>query len=73
MSRILTAIRAAIEASDESRHAIARGAGVNPSQLSRLMSGERGLSIEGVEAVADYVGLEIIVRPKVRARKRKVH
>ena len=69
MARILEAIIDAIEASDESRHAIAQRAGVNPSQLARLVSGERGLSIETAERVAETLGLEIIIRPKRRNRK----
>lgn len=69
MPRLLTAIREAIERSDESAAAISRGAGVNRSQVSRLMSGERSLSIESAERLMDYLGLEVIQKPK-RLRKK---
>jgi len=68
MSQILDSIKAAIQASDESLNHIAHETGVSVSALSRLMSGERGLSVESVEAVAEYLGLEISIRPK-RLRK----
>lgn len=71
MGQLTDAIRDAVERSEESLSAIARGAGVNKSQLSRLLSGERGLSIDSAERVADYLRLEIIVRPKRRGRKGK--
>jgi len=69
MTNVLNSLRRAIEASAETPYAIAKGSGVNKSQLSRLLSGERGLSIESAECVADYLGLEIILRPKRRNRK----
>jgi len=68
MIRLVDAIRAAIKVSDQTPGAIAKGAGVARSQLSRLLSGERGMSPEGLEQIADYLNLEIIVRPK-RTRK----
>ncbi len=69
MTNVLDSLRRAIEASVETPYAIAKGSGVNKSQLSRLLSGERGLSIESAERLADYLGLEIILRPKRRKRK----
>ena len=68
MSKILNTLRRAIETTDETRYSIARGSGVNASQLCRFVSGERGLSIESAETLADYIGLEIIIRPR-RGRK----
>ena len=69
MTRILDAICEAIEASDKTRYRIAKDTGISQAHLSRLMSGERGLSIESAEKLADYLGLEIIIRPKRRRRK----
>lgn len=71
MGRLDDAIRDAIEASDETPYTIAEGADVARSQLSRLLSGERGLSTETIERLAGYLGLEIIIRPKRRVRKAK--
>lgn len=31
--------------------------------LSRLVNGERALSFDAAERLADYLGLEIVVRP----------
>jgi plasmid maintenance system antidote protein VapI len=69
MSIILETLRRALETTDESRYSIARGSGVDASQLCRLVSGERGLSIEAAETLADYLDLEIIIRPKRGRRK----
>jgi transcriptional regulator with XRE-family HTH domain len=69
MGQLTKAISAAVKASDQTPYAIARGAGVARSQLSRLLSGERGMSTETVEKLADYLGFEITIRPK-RAKKK---
>lgn len=69
MTRILDAICNAIEGSDRTRYRIAKDTGISQTQLSRLMSGERGLSIDALERLADYLGLEITMRPKQRRRK----
>lgn len=64
MSALTLAIVNAIKASGRTPGSIAAGAGLARSQLSRLLSGERGLSVETAERIADYLGLEIVVRPK---------
>ena len=69
MGRILDAICNAIEGSDKTRYRIAKDTGISQTQLSRLMSGERGLSIDALETLADYFGLEIVMRPKRRRRQ----
>lgn len=70
MGRLTEAIAKAVRASDQAPGAIAKGAGVARSQLSRLLSGERGLNSETIERLAGYLKLEIVIRPK-RARKGK--
>lgn len=69
MAKLLGTIRDAINESDETRYAISNGSGVTQSAVSRLMSGERGLSIDALERLAKYLGLEIVIRPKRRRRK----
>ena len=64
MAQLLDAIRRAIEASGQSRYRIAKESGVTAGQLSRLVNGERGLSVETLERLATHLGLEIVVRPK---------
>lgn len=39
------------------------------SQLSRLLSGERGLSADTIERLADYLGLQIRIEPSGKAAK----
>ncbi len=68
MSKLLDEIRAAILKSGLSRYRIAKDTGIGQPQLSRLMTGERGLSIEAIERLADYLELQIVVRPKQRKR-----
>ncbi len=76
ISRMLTMvpliedIRQAVEASGKTRYRIAKDSGIAESQLSRLMSGERGLSIESLEQLAACLGLEITIRPKRRRKGR---
>jgi plasmid maintenance system antidote protein VapI len=64
----LEAIRRGIEQSDQTPGAIAKGAGVARSQLSRFLRGQRGLTVDAAEQVAEYLGLEIVVRPKHRKK-----
>ena len=65
---MLEQIRSAIETSGKTRYRIAKEAGIAQSQLSRLVSGERGLTMETAEKLAGSLGLEIIVRPKRRRK-----
>ena len=71
MAGLLDAIRDAIERSDATRYRIAQDTGISEGHLSRLMSGERGLSVESIEQLAEYLDLEIVIRPKRRNRKVK--
>jgi transcriptional regulator with XRE-family HTH domain len=71
MGQLTEAIVAAIKASDEAPGAIAKGAGVARSQLSRLLSGERGLNTDTIERLADYLGLKITIEPKSKTKKER--
>lgn len=70
MSKLLDAVKKAIETSGKTKYRIAKESGVTAGQLTRLMSGERGLSVQNLEQLADYLGLEITIKPK-RRRKGK--
>lgn len=59
-------IRQAIEAAASSRYAISQATGIPQSALSRFMSGERGLSMEYIDVLADYFQLEL--RPRTGRR-----
>lgn len=69
MSVILETLKRTIAEANVSRYRIAKESGVEASALARLMSGERGLSIEAAERVADVLDLEIIIRPKRRRKE----
>jgi transcriptional regulator with XRE-family HTH domain len=71
MGQLLDEIREAIDTSDQTRYRIAKETGIAESVLSRLVSGERGLSLDAFERLADHLGLEIILRHKRRRRKRR--
>ena len=70
MSTLLDQIRDRIERSGKSRYAIWKATGITQGHLSRLMTGEAGLSLDTLERIADYLGLEIIIRPKRRRKGR---
>ena len=42
---------------------------IEQSQLSRFVSGERGLIVDALERLADALELEIVVRPRRSRRK----
>jgi len=69
MGQMTKAIAAAIKASDQTPYAIGKGANVARSQLSRLLSGERGLDTDTIERLADYLGLQITIEPKGKSTK----
>jgi transcriptional regulator with XRE-family HTH domain len=62
------ASRRAIETSKHTHADIARGSGVGKSQISRFVSGERGLRVDALEKIAEFLGLEITVRPRSRGK-----
>lgn len=61
---LLNMMRKAMETSGQSRYRISKETGIAESVLSRFMSGETALTVETVERLADYLGLEIVLRPK---------
>ena len=75
MSQILNTIRRAIETSNKTRYRLSKETGIDQAQLSRLMSGKEGVSMENLERLAEALGLEIVIRPKTvagEAEKRTV-
>ncbi len=69
MGKLTKAITAAVKASSLTPYAIAKGAGVARSQLSRMMRGQSGMTADTIERLADYLRLEIVVQSKTRSRK----
>ena len=71
MAKLLDEIRRAIKRSEHTRYAISKATGIDQAQLSRLMAGKIGLSIDTLEQLADFLGLEIVIRPKRGTKRRK--
>jgi transcriptional regulator with XRE-family HTH domain len=69
MAKLTNTIRAAVKASDQTPYAIAKGANVARSQLSRLLSGESGMTVDTLERLADHLGLRIVIEPKSKTTK----
>jgi transcriptional regulator with XRE-family HTH domain len=63
MAKLVDAIRRAVEASEKTRYRIAKESGVSAGQLSRLVNGERAMTVDTIERLADYLGLEITIKP----------
>jgi transcriptional regulator with XRE-family HTH domain len=69
MGYVFDTIRKAIEASGKTRYRLSKETGIDQAQLSRLMSGKEGVSVENLERLAEALGLEIIIRPKRTPRR----
>jgi len=69
MSKLFEAMRVTIENSEHSQNRISKAIGVHRSQLSRFMKGDRGLSIECLERLCEFLELEISIKPKRKKGK----
>ena len=70
MTSLLDQLIRAIEGSGQTRYRIAKETEMAQSQLSRLVKGGSQMSVASIERIADYLELEIVLRPK-RGQKRK--
>jgi transcriptional regulator with XRE-family HTH domain len=59
-------LKEAIEQSGKTRYRIAQDTEIAESALSRFMSGERGLSMESLDRLLEYLGLEVVARKSKR-------
>ena len=70
-------LRNAVRDCGTTRYALAKQLDISESTLSRFLSGERGLTLDSVDKLADVLGLRIVVtvqkaaRPVRRGPKRK--
>ena len=55
-------IRRAIGDSGETRYRIAQETGLNEAALGKFFHGERGLSLDSLDKLADYLGLEVVIK-----------
>ncbi len=63
-------IRQLVKTSGSSRYAICKATGIDQGAMSRFVAGHRGLSLDSLDKLANYLGMEIIIRPKRRKRGR---
>ena len=63
-------IRRAIRDCGLTRYAISKETGIAQETLSRFMSGERGMSMQSLDMLADFLNLDIVARkgPKPKGR-----
>jgi transcriptional regulator with XRE-family HTH domain len=57
-------IREAIKSFGVTQYRICKDTGIDPSVMSRFMSGERGLTIPTLDVLAEYLGLRIITEKR---------
>ena len=64
--RTITAqLKAAIRKSGRTHYDIGKAAGINPSQIDRFMSGDRGLYLKTAGKIIEALGLELKPRPTI--------
>ena len=61
-------LRQAVEQSEVSRYSIWQQTGIDQGTLSKFMAGDRGLSIESIDKLADLLGLHICTADAERSR-----
>jgi transcriptional regulator with XRE-family HTH domain len=62
--RLSDRIREAVDASGLSRYAICKAIGLNQGAMSRFMSGKSGMSLDSLDRIAEFIGIEVVVKPK---------
>jgi transcriptional regulator with XRE-family HTH domain len=62
-------LRQAIAESGVSRYQIAKDTGVSQSTLALFVNGKRGLSMEALDAIGQYLGLTLVSVPKPNKNK----
>lgn len=64
MKKLSDQLREAIESAGVSRYEIAKQTGVSETTLCRFVSGERGISVDAMDAIGQYLGLSIVSQKK---------
>ena len=63
-------LRKAIDAGDKTRYQIAKETGIDEATLSRFIRGKGGLSMEGLDAIGECLGLRIVTdKPQKKGGK----
>jgi transcriptional regulator with XRE-family HTH domain len=61
-------LRQAVAESGKTLGEFARNTGIDKSALSRFVNGERGLSMESLDAIGEFLGLRIIADKSKRTK-----
>lgn len=69
MKRLSEQLRDAIVKADVSRYQISKETGVDQTALSKFVLGQRGISVQAMDAVGLFLGLSITNRPRRPAKK----
>ena len=64
MKKLSDQLREAIKKAGVSRYSIAKQTGVSETTLCRFVSGERGISVDAMDAIGQYLGLSIVSQKK---------
>ena len=57
-------VRKAIDDSGESRYAIAKATGIDESALAKFYNGQRGITTDTLDRLAEYLRLRIVIDRK---------
>jgi hypothetical protein len=68
-AKLTDQVRQVVEDCGKTRYAIAKATGISEATLARLVSGERFLSPDALDALAEYLGLRIVAdKPKTKGK-----
>lgn len=67
--RLTDQLRRAIEGGPKSRYQIAKETGIDEATLSRFVHYKGGLSMDGLDAIAECLGLSLTTATKPRGKK----
>ncbi len=68
-AKVTDQLRTAIRTSDKTMGQIARESGIDIATISRFLHGKGGLSMDGLDSIADCLGLNLTTVSKPRAKK----
>ena len=66
--KISNQLRSLIESSGYSRYRIAQETGVDAAVLCHFVAGRRGMSMDSIDALGEFLDLELVIKKKSRRR-----
>ena len=68
--KLSDSVRQAINESGESRYAIAKATGIDESALAKFYNGQRGITTDTLDRLAEYLGLRIVMGRKPKQKRK---